>query len=96
MKKVYEVVAFVCIHSVVFRVFSPCTERGDGPHPVVHPESDELQQGDASGEGVPSLRRHGVLRERDAVVQGIRDEDGQRASLGPEQGAVRGTTQPQR
>ena len=83
-------------HSVVFRVLSPCAERGDNTHPVVYPEGDELQQGGAAGEGVPALRQHGLLRERDALVQGIRDADGQRASLGFEQGAVRGAAQPQR
>ena len=64
------------------RFLSPCSERGGCTHPVVHPESDELQQGGVSGEGVPSLRQHGVLRERDPVVQGIRDEDGNWSLLG--------------
>ena len=81
MKKAYEVVAFGYIHSVVFCVLSPCAERGNGTHPVVYPESNELQQGGAAGEGVPALRQHGLLRERDAVVQGIRDEDRQRALI---------------
>ena len=78
----------------VLRSFAPCAERGDGAHPVVHSESDELQQGVAAGEGVPAFRQHGLFRERDALVQGIRDEDGHRASLGFEQGAVRGAAQP--
>ena len=63
------------IISGICRFLDPCAERGDVTHPVVYPESDELQQGGASGEGVPSLRQHGLLRERDALVQGIRDED---------------------
>ena len=81
LKKVYEVVAIGVIHAMYVRLLSPCAERGNGTHPVVYPESNELQQGGAAGEGVPALRQHGLLRERDALVQGIRDEDGQRASL---------------
>ena len=78
------------------RFLSPCAERGNVTHPVVYPEGNELQQGGAAGEGVPALRQHGLLRERDAMVQGIRDEDGHRASLGFEQGAVCGAAQPDR
>ena len=76
------------------RFLSPCAERGNVTHPVVYPEGNELQQGGAAGEGVPALRQHGLLRERDAVVQGIRDANGYRASNRLEQGAVRGAAQP--
>ena len=55
MKKAYEVAAFGYIHSVVFCVLSPCAERGNGTHPVVYPESNELQQGGAAGEGLSAL-----------------------------------------
>ena len=81
------------INASVHRLFASCTKRRDGTHLVVHSEGDELQQGVAAGEGLSAFRQHGVLRERNPVVQGVCNKDGQRTSFRLEQGVVCGVAE---